>query len=108
MGYDLHITRAENWLENQGREISKEEWLALVHEDPELTPDPTNGDCAVLWQGECSRADPWFDWYDGNVYTSDPDREVLAKSLEMAARLQAHVQGDDGVRYETPAQWAGH
>jgi hypothetical protein len=30
MGYDIHITRAEHWAENEGREISAEEWLAYV------------------------------------------------------------------------------
>lgn len=36
MGYDLHITRAENWWENEGKEISENEWRALIDSDAEL------------------------------------------------------------------------
>ncbi|MCA9419072.1 MAG: hypothetical protein KC917_22550 [Candidatus Omnitrophica bacterium] len=49
MGYDLHITRAEEWIYNEGREISKEEWLAYVESDPELSLVPKNGDCFTDW-----------------------------------------------------------
>ena len=37
MGYDFHITRAKLWADNEGDEITPEEWLAVVRDDPELT-----------------------------------------------------------------------
>lgn len=30
MGYDLCITRAENWFENEGEEISQAEWRDTI------------------------------------------------------------------------------
>lgn len=96
MGYDLHITRAEHWLENEGREITWEEWLSLVADDPELTLDPDNGDELALWSGPSRHAEPWFEWWGGNISTKSPDRAIVAKMLQIAERLRARVQGDDG------------
>jgi hypothetical protein len=58
MGYDLHITRADHWAENEGHEITRDEWFALVASDPELTPDPVNGNDYALWSGRCRYPDP--------------------------------------------------
>ena len=99
MGYDIHITRATDWSDNRGEEISEREWRTLIEEDPELEHNPAYGDHAVHWRGEGSPPDAWFDWYRGNVYTTNPDRAVLAKALRIAAFLDAHVEGDDGKIY---------
>ena len=99
MGYDLRITRSSDWTRNQGRMIDGSEWLALVSEDPELTPDPTHGPYAVHW------GSTWFDWFEGNVFTTDPDRATVAKMLKLAERVAGAVQGDDGEFYETVQQW---
>ena len=99
MGYDIHITRSEDWAANADSEISQKEWLAVVEGDTELTLDPRFGECSVLWKGEASPADAWFDWYKGNVFTTNPDRAILAKAIEIASRLRAEVHGDDGKRY---------
>jgi hypothetical protein len=99
MGYDLHITRAEDWANNQGSEIPADEWLAVVHDDPELKLDPPNGSYSVLWSGDSSVDAPWLDWFEGNIYTTNPDRAMLAKMLQIAAFLRARVQGDKGEIY---------
>jgi hypothetical protein len=39
MGYDLQITRKEDWWDPDGPEISMAEWLALVAADPEMRLD---------------------------------------------------------------------
>lgn len=98
MGYDLHITRAEVWTETQGSEIPAEEWLSYVEGDEELTLDPPNGAYSVIWKGE---GELWFDWYEGNVYTTNPDRIALEKMLSIAKALNAKVQGDNGEVYNT-------
>jgi hypothetical protein len=100
MGYDLHITRALDWASNVGCEIPEDEWLALVADDRELVADPGHGACAVRY-----RAAAWFDWFEGNVFTSDPDRQTVTKMLALASRLDGIVQGDDGEIYETARQW---
>src|SRR5205814_2079341 len=102
VGYDLHITRADHWAENQGREISRDEWLALVANDPELTLDPVNGADYALWSGRCRYPDPWFNWWRGNISTKNPDRAIIAKMIQIAERLGARAQGDDGEFYDLP------
>ena len=76
MGYEIHITRAEEWFDNEESQIPRAEWLAV--------------------------GDSWFDWFEGNLDTKNPDHATLAKALALAGVLAARVQGDDGERYESP------
>lgn len=99
MGYDLHITRAEDWSQNEGREITWDEWLALVEDDPELTLDPLNGDEHALWSGPSEDSEPWLRWDEGNISTKSPDRALTDKMIQIAERIGARVQGDDGEFY---------
>lgn len=102
LGYDLHITRSTDWTQNAGMEITPEEWLALVGEDTELLPDPSHGPYSVRWGSKA-----WFDWFEGNVFTSDPDQATVGKMLEIARTLSGIVQGDDGEFYESTRDWRG-
>jgi hypothetical protein len=99
MGYDLHITRAKDWPDNAGSEITAEEWLAHVDSDPELKLAGYNGPYFALWSGRSSYPEPWFDWFDGNIKTKSPDPPLIQKALQIADRLGARVQGDDGEVY---------
>ena len=99
MGYDLHITRADSWSENATARITAEEWLALVDADPELSLVPENGPYFASWSGPSKDIDPWLDWSDGNVYTKAPDSALLRKMVQLADRLHARVQGDEGEFY---------
>ena len=103
MGYDLHVTRADNWESNVGQWIREEEWLRVIRDDPELDADPANGPYSANWL--TSRRATWFDWSDGNVYTTDPDRDAVGKLLDIAFRLRAGVQGDNGENYQDPTEW---
>jgi len=38
--------------------------------------------------------------FKGNLSIKNPDEECLAKMRQIAARLQARVQGDDGEFYD--------
>jgi len=99
MGYDLRITRSSDWTRNEGREIGSDEWLALVATDPELEPDPSFGPFAATW------GRTWFDWFEGNVFTTDPDAATVTKMLQLAQRVSGSVQGDEGEFYEDASQW---
>lgn len=101
MGYDLRITRSIDWTANQGQEITRAEWLALVEEDPELTLDPANGPYAARFG-----TDGWFDWFEGNILTTDPDFAVVTKMMRLAERLSGIVQGDNGEFYDSANQWS--
>ncbi|MHC5063591.1 MAG: hypothetical protein ACYTG5_06420 [Planctomycetota bacterium] len=101
MGYDLHVTRAIDWTANEGLTISSAEWLEFVEVDKELWRDPANGPYAARMS-----AKTWFDWFEGNIFTTDPEAATVRKMLEIAERLSAAVQGDDGEFYDSASQWS--
>jgi len=105
MGVELHITRAEHWAENDGLQITAEEWLAYVESDAELRLWPENGQHFARWLGPSKYAEPWLDWFQGNVSTKWPDTALYCKMLRIAQALGAHVQDDDGTKYLTEADW---
>ena len=99
MGYDLHITRKEFWVDDEGPAITLADWAAYVETDPAITLDPENpgGENYVFRYGQHS----WPLWWDdsGEVYTKNPEPEVIAKLVQVAAALGARVLGDDGELY---------
>ena len=99
MGYDLHITRAKDWSQNEGFEIGADEWLRVVEEDPELSLAGMNGPYFAVWIRKSIHQEPWFDWFAGNIYTKNPDEPMIEKMLSIAKRLNGKVQGDDGEVY---------
>jgi hypothetical protein len=99
MGYDLHITRAKFHYQNQGAWITADEWLQYIEQDPELTLAGYNGDYFALWSGKSGYPDPWLDWFEGNIYTKNPDDPLINKMVDIAKKLSAQAQGDDGEIY---------
>jgi hypothetical protein len=118
MGYDLHITRQENWFdEDNSKIISLQEWKHLVANDPEMRLDnfaeatTTSGDTirvesdglSVWTKYSSSGLDgnyAWFDYSNGNIVCKNPDQEIINKMLSIAEQLYAKVQGDEGELYE--------
>jgi hypothetical protein len=98
MGYDLHITRRKDW-SSSGNDIGTAEWLAYVARDLELSLWPENGPYMARWNGKCTYPDPWLDWFQGNVYTKNPDEALILKMVRIAKELNGQVQGDDGEIY---------
>lgn len=99
MGYDLRISRAPGfWAQDDSGGITEEEWLALVDEDAELSLEPGRTDLA-RWRGPSRHPDPWFGWSRGTIVTKNPDPPIVSKMVQIAARLDARVQGDDGEVY---------
>jgi hypothetical protein len=107
MGYDLHITRKKLWLDEEGPDISWDEWSAYVGNDPELRLAPELGKHMVAMSIKCEYPDPWLDWSEGSIETKNPDEAILAKMLKIAAALKAKVQGDDGEVYRS-ANFSDH
>ena len=108
MGYDLHITRRENWWDEQGPDISTPEWEAVVAADPDLVMfSPPGG-----WHGEpqwiAALATSLQDaeigwalyWRAGRIAAKHPSDLLLAKMCQVAGALGARVQGDYGEYYE--------
>jgi hypothetical protein len=98
MGYDLHITRRLEWADDNGPEITLEEWKAYVESDDEVQPDADNGPTDFLWTAHPKN--PWPLWWNrGEIYTKNPDEIAFGKLIAIAERLDAKVQGDDGEVY---------
>ena len=116
MGYELHITRRESWFEDDGNDITLEEWVNYVNSDNELvltngyltkvpgiidTFQNVPGFCEWLNHSKKAREDkPWFDYQDGVVSAKYPDEETVHKMVRIANKLNANVQGDDGEIYD--------
>jgi hypothetical protein len=104
MGWEVHITRAEDWADNDASPITQQEWMEFVKNDPELTIDPrNNGSCFALWLSHNIGNDhPWFDWSQGTISTGHPDQKTLGKAIEIAKHFGGTVQGDEGEIYSRP------
>jgi hypothetical protein len=107
MGYDLHITRRKYHWDDDGPSITEEEWRALVEADPELEFKNNDSPLFATWSGKSKYPDPWFDYSAeyGAIDTKNPDAPIIAKMLEMAKKLGAKVQGDDGEVYTSPTSY---
>jgi len=107
MGYDLHITRKKFHADEDGPDITWEEWKAYVATDPELRLAPELGKHMVAMNIKCQYPGPWLDWFEGSVDTKNPDEAILGKMLQIAKELNAKVQGDDGEVYRS-ASFSDH
>lgn len=112
MGYNVHITRKTNWFDETGPQISGDEWQNYVASDSEMvisgaaehtTPE---GETIRLtdpllaeWRCHSSGSTVWFAYFKGSLSVKNPDDECLSKMQQVAAKLQARVQGDDGEPY---------
>ncbi len=118
MGYDIHITRRENWFDqDDSSEIKLTEWTDYIKSDNEMRLDNQasatayNGDkvnyenngLAVWTSYSKTGLDDnyaWFDFRAGNVTVKNPDEEIRNKMIDIAHRLNAKVQGDEGETYD--------
>ncbi len=116
MGYDVRITRKQDWWDDNGPEIGLAEWIAVVKADREMRLDgfaeTSVGDGQTLrienpglsvWMsysghgknGNMAR----FDFRNGDVVVKNPDAEILQKMWSLAQALSARVQGEEGELY---------
>lgn len=102
MGYDLHITRKDCWAEEEDeRRISAEEWKAYADADPELIKDLESSDeTDYVFIRQAGNWPLWFNSRLGNIYTKNPDIDVIQKMVKIALVLKARVQGDDQEFYD--------
>jgi hypothetical protein len=112
LGYDVHITRAEEWSQNEGREIRLSDWLTVVREDPELELAGAaeavaasgetlryEDESLAKWKAHPDAKEIWFRLAGGNVVAKNPDPLVITKMKQLAVPLKGQVQGDEGEQY---------
>jgi hypothetical protein len=117
VGYDVHITRAEDWIESESEPISLDEWSTYLLSDPEMRPEPRatatsptgqvitiEGQGLAVWTAHPEGKGPvWFGHRRGCVTVKNPDGATLEKMLQIAARFHARVMGDEGEEYSAVA-----
>lgn len=106
MGYDLHITRKDDWSDGDGPVIAETEWRAVIDADSALTLDTdTKHDDWVFaaWRSQAGV----LAYHDGEIVAKDPDEPLIWKMVEIAGRLNARVKGDDGEQYPSALKVAG-
>ena len=97
MSYDAHITRAPDWAISDEVQIPLEEWSAVATSAGLIRTRQ-----AGLFYAHDAREsgdDASFEWADGAITVTAPDQVTLRKMIEIAALLDAVVQGDDGEEY---------
>ncbi|MEU6389108.1 hypothetical protein [Streptomyces sp. NPDC046939] len=107
MGYDLHITRRDDWYDEAGPEITAAEWVALVETDPDLAMVPPSPDWSgpPQWIADMvthppeGRMGTALRWDSGEIRAKNPSEVLIGKMQQVAAALNARVQGDDGELY---------
>jgi hypothetical protein len=110
MGYDLHITRADNWMDAAEHPIFDAAWTLVVDGDPSLElrttdsydyRDSSTGKTVrvhpVIWKAHAE--EPAFWLMKGEITCKNPDESTVAKMKEIAAKLGARVFGDDDEEY---------
>lgn len=120
MGYEVHITRKNDFYDEYGEKISIEEWKDYISRDREMRldgfaevkmPEGTlrvEGEGLAVWvnwsrhKEEGGKA--WMDYFEGNITAKYPDEEILRKMHQISLALNAKVQGDDGEIYDASGQ----
>ncbi|MFF9020273.1 hypothetical protein [Streptomyces eurythermus] len=116
MGYDVHITRRTPWWEEEGEQITTQEWAAVVAADSDLemvqvARASPRGQGTVLeyrheWLAQMTThpqrdiQGAWLDWEGGRIVVKNPDEILLKKMREIARVLGARVQGEECEYYD--------
>ena len=98
-GYDLHVTRKESWADESGPKITFVEWKAYVRSDHQISRDTMNREEDFLVSLPKETFPVWYDVEFGEIYTKNPSKNAIRKLSEIAKKLKAKVQGDDGELY---------
>src|SRR5438552_7834087 len=109
MGYDVHITRKNDWFDEDGPLITEEEWRAYVASDSEMVmsgvAEHTNAKGEMIrlthlllteWRRHSGSSVDWFSYFEGSLTVKNPDDECIAKMRQVAGKLRARVVGGDG------------
>lgn len=118
MGYDLYITRKEDWSDVDGQDITLDDWMAYVSGDRSLRIDVERSaasDPRVASGAKEPSHVVWVDWPDrevghqeawiwlerGNLVATDADLKFRQKLFLIAVALDARLMGEGGEVYNS-------
>jgi hypothetical protein len=110
MTYDVHIHRAEDYVDAAANPIPREDWEAWVANAPDFRfhetdyvafnyEDGERKERLAVWTQHPEGQEPALFYYGGSVESGNPDEHTLRRMARVAADLGARLQGDDGEFY---------
>jgi hypothetical protein len=103
VGYELHITRAQDWVDSEDAPISPTEWERAARADGRLVDVATLGGddpsgSAFVWRDELG---PSLYWFEGQVQVKGVrSQQEIGEIAAFGAELDANLVGDDGEHYD--------
>ena len=120
MGYDVHVHRAEHWLDAEADPITLDEWRAYVDgcddlrmDDAAETTTPAGDTIRIdspgiaVWKPVEAAGGGWLMWSDGAIVVKNPDQPFLRRMHEIATALGAKVQGEEDELYGPDGEIVG-
>ena len=107
MGYDLHITRADQWTDSAVHPITSQEWLAVADAEPGMTRYEESGQSLAYGYSYADGRGWNMDWRDGEIIIWKPDT-VPDPLVALARKLGARLVGDNDEEYHADGsvtQW---
>lgn len=118
MGYDLYITRKDDWSDSEGPDITMDDWTEYLFIDASLEIDQKRAEAVdprvashskeathtrwLEWPGRIPDEDEAWMWLEqGNIVASDPDADFRRKLFLIADGLGARLMGTDGETYNS-------
>jgi len=100
MSYNLHISRKEFYVNEDGEDIKQEDFDECIKgEDIEKV-----GDDEYVWRDVSDKdlegVSFWYENEFGSITTKNPELKTIKKMCILAKKLKAEVQGDDGEIYD--------
>jgi hypothetical protein len=95
-GYDVHITRKQNWSDDKGPRIERKEWDRYWHHHADVRRDLQNTEDDFIVSIASETFPLWFNPRIGELFTKDPSPEAVEKMKQIAKALKAQAQGDEG------------
>lgn len=107
MGYELHITRASDWVDSMSSPIDRSSWQSLAIGSDNLTSAGSvvmsSNAIDVFQLVGPDNAGPALHWYEGRIVISGVRDSDIDPLLIFATALDAQLVGDDGERYPLTA-----
>jgi hypothetical protein len=108
VGYDLHITKAVDWVEAEEFPIDRQTWLSLAVGSPTLVQagkvsfvdGPSGEDVDYPLFALLNAEGPSLYWRRGEVVVSGATEDHISDLVRLADHLQAQLVGDNGEVYE--------
>lgn len=105
MSYHVTIVRTKG---HSRIAITLDEVKAVISSFPDLAAVRAREGDLELSRISLGPASPLLIYEDGEIWTGTPDRDTLQLMLDLAARLNARVRGDEMETYRTPEDTYHH